>query len=294
MTDTRVFISTGGDKGRTATECARDIVSRSRHGVELSGGKSLADPEGAVTALSHERKVLLHNYFPPPSEPFVLNLSDPDHEAAKDSLRLVRRAIAISAKAGASHYAVHAGFLAKPSVAELGERISARAVLDRGHGIELMIARLLELSFDAEAAGVRLLVENHVLSEANLESFGENFLLMVDPEEIQQVLAALEGRVGFLLDVGHLNTSAHTLGLDPREALKFLDPYAEGYHLSSNDGRSDQHSPISTEDWFWEGISRERAFYTVEIHSTSIGEWVESADLVQGWLDQTTNAKATS
>lgn len=294
MTSTRVFVSTGGDRSRTGVECARDIASRSPHGVELSGGMPLDDPERSVAALAEECKLLLHNYFPPPPKPFVLNLSEPIHEVAEEGMNLVRRALAISGSVGASHYAVHAGFLARPSVEELGGRISARTLLNRDHGLELMISRLAALSVEAEGAGVRLLVENHVLSEANLNSFGENFLLMVDPEEIRQVISALDGRVGLLLDVGHLHTSTHTLGIDADSALQLLDPMAEGYHLSSNNGLSDQHQRISTGEWFWGGMSRDKAFYTVEIHSASLTDWTESADLVHNWLEGEPNSEATA
>lgn len=285
MTTGRVYVSTGGDRRRPAVECAGEIVDRSSHRVELSGGRPLMDPEAEVATLAGRRELLLHNYFPPPEEPFVLNLAEPDADTAESSMRLVRRALAISGACGARHFAVHAGFLARPDVRELGQRIGAREVMDRDEGISLMVDRLLQLAVDADAAGVRLLVENHVLSHANLESFGENFLLMVDPDEILAVHRELGGRVGLLLDVGHLHVSTTSLGLSARDALAALDPIAEGYHLSSNSGQSDQHGALSSDDWFWDGMSRDKAFYTVEIHSPSIDEWIDSADMTQRWLD---------
>lgn len=286
MTQGRVYISTGGDRRRPAVDCGREIAERSAYRVELSGGRPLADPEGEVAALARSRSLLLHNYFPPPEDPFILNLADPDTDAAAPSIALVRRALAISGACGAGHFAVHAGFLARPDVHELGQRIAARAVMNRDDGIALMVERLLMLAEHAEAAGVRLLVENHVLSQANLESFGENFLLMVDPDEILAVHRELGGRVGLLLDVGHLHVSTTSLGLTPRAALAALDPVAEGYHLSSNSGQADQHGALTAADWFWDGMSRDKAFYTVEIHSASIDDWIDSADMTQRWLDE--------
>ena len=83
MTTGRVYVSTGGDRRRPAVECAGEIVDRSSHRVELSGGRPLMDPEAEVATLAGRRELLLHNYFPPPEEPFVLNLAEPDADTAE-------------------------------------------------------------------------------------------------------------------------------------------------------------------------------------------------------------------
>jgi sugar phosphate isomerase/epimerase len=244
----------------------------------------MTDPIREILQLAQKRRVLLHNYFPPPPEPIVLDLAEPDPSLYEESRKVVHQALRISGASKAEYYAVHAGFLARTEASELGRRITRRAVLDRSLGLELMVGRLLELSRVAEANSVRLLVENHALSAANMDSFGENFLLMVDPDEICEVIAALDGQVGLLLDVGHLNVSAKTLGFDRLEALKKLGHLAEGYHLSSNDGHSDMHHALSNKDWFWSDLSKDSAFYTVEIHTPDPREWIGSADLVSAWL----------
>ena len=281
----RVFISTGGSKSDSAVEVGRSLLQACPHGIELTAGQSTSDPTSEVSKLAQQRRVLLHNYFPPPTEAFVLNVSEPDPLVYERSQRLVCQALEISGLCGATHYGVHAGFLAQPNANELGRTIPRREVLDRALGLELMVDRLLELSKVADTHGVRLLVENHALSAANMESFGENFLLLVDPEEILAVLAALKGRVGLLLDVGHLNVSTKTLGLDRLRALQQLEHLAEGYHLSSNNGFSDEHSALTGDEWFWPYLDRDSAFYTVEIHAPDAQQWIDSADRVSNWLD---------
>lgn len=280
----RIFISTGGSVKASAVDTAWSLLDSCSYGVELTAGQPLTDPISEVLHLAQERRVLLHNYFPPPPEPLVLDLAEPDSSLYEKSQAVIHQALAISSASKAEYYAVHAGFLARTEASELGRRIARRTVLDRSLGLELMIGRLLELSKVAEAHSVRLLVENHALSEANMDSFGENFLLMVDPDEICEVIAALDGRVGLLLDVGHLNVSAKTLGFDRFAALKTLGQLAEGHHLSSNDGSSDMHRALSNQDWFWSGLATDSAFYTVEIHTPDPRRWIGSADLVSAWL----------
>ncbi|MDA9802793.1 sugar phosphate isomerase/epimerase [bacterium] len=280
----RVFISTGGSAKASAVEAAWSLFDSCSYGVELTAGQPLTDPSSEVLELAQERKILLHNYFPPPPEPLVLDLAEPDPSLYEESQNVIHQALALSGAAKAEYYAVHAGFLARTEASELGRRITRRAVLDRSLGLELMIGRLLELSKVAEANSVRLLVENHALSEANMDSFGQNFLLMVDPDEICEVIAALDGQVGLLLDVGHLNVSAKTLGFDRFAALKTLGHLAEGHHLSSNDGSADMHLALSNQDWFWSDLASDSAFYTVEIHTSDPREWIDSADLVSVWL----------
>jgi sugar phosphate isomerase/epimerase len=143
---------------------------------------------------------------------------------------------------------------------------------------------LLELAEFGSGKGVRLLVENHALAPFNLASFGENFLLLVDPDEIASFVESTNGAVGLLLDVGHLNTSAKSLGFDPVSATIDLAPLVDGYHISSNDGLSDGHGALTGSDWFLPVLKRDAAFYTVEIHDVDKRAWLRSADYLAAAL----------
>src|SRR5207244_12079671 len=57
-----------------------------------------------------QRRYLVHNYCPPPSTPFVLNLASSDPAVLDKSVGHCRRAIDLSAALGARVYAAHAGF----------------------------------------------------------------------------------------------------------------------------------------------------------------------------------------
>jgi sugar phosphate isomerase/epimerase len=279
----RIYISTGGERSLPACLTA-EAFNGSPYGIELSGGAYSDSVEADATLLASSKPVMLHNYFPVPLTPFVLNLSSGSPEALSDSLALCRRALSLSASVGASHYAVHAGFLADVSPGHLGARIPRMETMDRAEGLSRMRDALLELAEFGASHGVRLLVENHALAPFNLDSFGENFLLLVDPDEIAGFVESTNGAIGLLLDVGHLNTSARSLGFDPASSAANLAALVEGYHVSSNDGMSDGHCALTGDDWFLSVLKRDAAFYTVEIHDADKTAWLQSANVLAAAL----------
>jgi len=282
-----IYVSTGGSRDQTGTATGRRLIDLTQWGIELSGGAWDTAVHENCLALASQRPVLLHNYFPVPRNPFVLNLSATSPEALQVAVQHCEQAIALSGEAGAHVFAVHAGFLADVPVNQLGKRIDRTPLADREQSLRQMGEVLSGLADVADRRGVRLLVENHALSPGNLASFGENFLLLVDPDEIREFTVHMDGRVGLLLDVGHLRTSAEALAFDPVAALRDLDPIVEAYHLSDNDGTSDEHAALSDSSWFLPHISSGKLAYTVEIHDPNLDSWVASADLLARWLQRT-------
>jgi sugar phosphate isomerase/epimerase len=54
-----------------------------------------------------------------------------------------------------------------------------------------------------------------------------------------------------LLDTGHLNVSARTLGFVREEFVEAIGGYVRAFHVHDNDGRSDQHRPVEDDSWVW-------------------------------------------
>jgi sugar phosphate isomerase/epimerase len=150
--------------------------------------------------------------------------------------------------------------------------------------VDALVANLGSLGEHAREAGVRLLVENHVLAAFNLERFDENPLLMADPDEIELVIAELGGNVGLLMDVGHLKVSSHTLGFDLPEAMARLLPLAEGFHLSENGGMADDHLSFGDDAWFLPHLVGRQDFMTIEVHSTRFEDSVSAAIATRDFL----------
>jgi len=279
-----IYVSTGAAREATAASWGQALLGVSNFPLELSGGAYSPRVRDELRELSAHTPIMLHNYFPPPEDPFVLNLASADPHIAKRSCDLVTLALDLSAEFGASHYAVHSGYCLDPAVSSLGRPLQGTVSGSRQRAVDALVANLGSLGEHAHEAGVRLLVENHVLAAFNLERFDENPLLMADPDEIELVIAELGGNVGLLMDVGHLKVSSHTLGFDLPEAMARLLPLAEGFHLSENGGMADDHLSFGDDAWFLPHLVGRQDFMTIEVHSTRFEDSVSAAIATRDFL----------
>jgi sugar phosphate isomerase/epimerase len=187
---------------------------------------------------------LVHNYFPAPAEPFFLNLASADAAIRERSLRFVDRALELTAELGAPFYSVHAGFAADPVDFD-----GRSLVIPDGGDLEQAQARFVDALrpalAKADELGLDLLVENNVTMPHH-----RGKLLLAEPAGFERLFAELpHPRLAILLDTGHLNVSAHTLGFDRADALVRLAPHVRAVHLHDNDGSADTHSPVEPGSW---------------------------------------------
>lgn len=279
-----IYVSTGGRRDVAADVTAAEYLANGIAAVELSGGLSRPDLCEALEALKRsapEASFQVHNYFPPPQVPFVLNLASLDPQVMKLSRAHVERAVRLGRALGCPRYSFHAGFLVDPKVSELGQRIRQRALYPRAQALDLFIDTVRSLAAWAESEGAQLLIENNVLSARNLAEFGENPLLMVEQAEILTVLREMPRNVGLLLDVAHLKVSAATLGFDAAAVLRDLTPWIRAYHLSDNDGTADSNEPVRADSWFWPFLRSDLNYYSLEVYGVSNTELREQQRLAQ-------------
>ena len=245
-----VYMSSGGFGNLDVIEILEAFTSHGICNVEFSNGKLNGEFSEIIRPFLQSSKVMLHNYFPQPSKSFVINLASQDKEIRTKSIEHVTKCLRISKLIGADHYAVHSGFLFDPRPSELGQVFSSIRLADRNKAMETFAETLSELVKVAVDLGVKILIENNVITAQNLLLFSQNPLLCCCSDEIMQVLAA-SPKVDLLLDLAHLKVSAQTLDNDIiREADK-LKEIALGYHLSENDGLKDLNKPIDNDSWFW-------------------------------------------
>lgn len=244
----RLFVSTRCLPG-TEPLSAR-LARLAAHGlraVELGGGVVCDGPQ--LDALRHtDLRFAVHNYFPPPSTPFVLNLASGDAAIRTRSMALVRRALDLCAAIGAHLYSVHAGFVTDPvGFGAHGYRFPAPPSRRAAQDAAARFAEALTAAAEhAAARGVTLLVENNVCTPPTV-----GHLLFQDAPGIQDLLARLPAHlgVGVLLDTGHLKVSATTLGFDARSCVERIAPLIRAFHLHDNDGRRDTHQPVRPDSW---------------------------------------------
>ena len=279
-----IYISTGGFRGRAADLVSAELSSAGVKCIELSGGAYSETLLSDLQALAQDIHFQIHNYFPPPADPFVLNLGSLDAEIGERSIGHVEQALQWCVALGADRYSFHAGFLLDPKVDELGKRIPSRSLFDRDECIEVFVSRVSRLAEIAERVGVVLMIENNVLSAKNASEFSANPLLMCDPQECQKIMGLLPGSVKQLIDVAHLRVSSNSLNFNASQMFDLCHERIAAYHLSDNDGLEDSNRHFGKDAWFWPHLKTDVGYYSVEVYGCTPAQLLQQANLVRSKL----------
>jgi sugar phosphate isomerase/epimerase len=187
-----IYVSTGAFHGGRLAEMAEACESLGA-GLELSSGVRWhpgLEAEIDEVAVARKGKLLVHNYFPPPEKPFVLNLASTNPFTLELSKAHARAAIDLTARLGAPFYSVHSGFAMDLKAEDLGRpdaQLRAKKV-PNALAYTTFLAAVRELSGYAKARGVRLLIENNVIAKNQVR---RNPLKMQKVEELWPWLRSL-------------------------------------------------------------------------------------------------------
>lgn len=259
----QIFCSSGvfrdvNDACSTLNRC-RSLGIRN---IELSSGlkSGKRDISNLLLSSKDEFNILIHNYFPAPDEPFVLNLADIDEKIRKRSLLFCEEAIKLSGIAGIPSYSVHAGFVSSLEVNDLGKpyrqtnKVTNKMFVDATHRFYQSIESLLET---ANTYGVQLLIENNVHATKLHNNSCSSHLLLAEPKSISEFFLHFNHpALGLLLDVAHWRVSATYLEFDPILEMDAISPWIRQLHLSENDGNSDSNQICRNDSWFWEPLAK--------------------------------------
>lgn len=260
--------------------------------VEFSGMRASA--EGAISLCRRLRlegiDVMLHNYFPPPDDPFVLNLASLDPELLRRSRLHCEEAILLSAELGAPFFAAHAGFAADLPPWLLGNPQELQRFLRvrKGHWRAKEAKEVFEESVKwlmdfGMRHGVRFLIENHAAEEPLGSEAARSLLLCLEAEDFAALAKKVgEESFGILLDVGHLRCTSRALGFSKEEYCRALSSWICAFHLSENDGRRDSHQPFGERPWFLSVVaSLPQAVATLELDGCSEAELIGSMQVMR-------------
>jgi len=267
-----VYISTGGYSNVSADKSVKDLIENGITSIELSGGLHTPDLIDNLFKIKEKAKFQIHNYFPSPKNPFVVNLASLDNDVANQSLEHIKNALQCCARLGSKYYSFHAGFLCDIKVSELGARVQKRELYDRKKSKDLFLERILRISNIAKNLDIQLMIENNVFSKRNKMEFEDNPFLMCDSNECLQLIKQTPKNVKLLIDVAHLKVSANSLNFDPNKMMVDCQNYIGGYHLSDNDGLSDTNATFDKNAWFWEYIRKDLNYYSIEVYHLPIIE----------------------
>ena len=234
-----IYISTSCIKSEFISEAVLFLAENNIFNIELSGGTKYYDGfENDLIDLKRKYKLnyIIHNYFPPPEQDFVINLSSLNDDIYNKSIYHFKRAINLAGQLDIDKIGLHAGFLIDPSVSEIGKPIKKKIINNREQGIKRFVAAYKMLK---EHTNIEIYVENNVVSLSNFENFGANPLLFTCYDEYKEMQEQLS--FPYILDVAHLKVSSNTLSLDFDAELNKLLPNCNYLHLSDNDGKHDEN-----------------------------------------------------
>jgi len=266
-----IYISSGNlkIKKNNTSEIIKILNDNKIYNIELSSGKYDGLIEKKILK-NNKSNFLIHNYFPVPKIGFVFNLSSKNPIIQKKSLNLAKKAIRLSKKLGSKFFSFHGGFLVDPMINRLGREFNFTKIYSRKESIKLFIKNVRILYQYAKKFDVKLLIENNVLTEKNLNIFKCNPFLFIESKEIIAILQKFNSDVKLLVDLGHLKVSSKTLKFDKKKFLKKCNRYIEAYHISDNNSLEDQNDLITSKSWFWKSIKKNAKFYSLEIKTKSL------------------------
>lgn len=280
----KIFISTCAlNKSYSLEEVLEKFSDAKIDNVELTSGrgyiKNIKDLLG-----KYKFNYFVHNYFPEPESPFVLNFASLDDKVRIKSINQAFEGIKLSSLLGSPHYAIHAGFLYDPDES-IDEKTGLFKVpvgnyYNKEKAFKNYIDALIMVFNYSTSKGIKLLVENNVCAKGM-----ENKLILSDYEDFKELFERIgDLEIGILLDFGHLKVSSKTLGFSADEFVEKLRDYISAFHIHDNDGIKDSHGKIHEDSWSIKTIknySFEELPITLEVNDLKLEEVLEQKKLLE-------------
>jgi sugar phosphate isomerase/epimerase len=265
-----IYVSSSCIKAKYIRESVLQLTDAGFKNIELSGGTQPYD--NMLTDLlelkeKYSLNYLLHNYFPPPESPFVVNLAALDNETADSTREHLKRSLIVSRELKTDKFGFHAGFLINIPMNEMGKEVTKQQLFDSNKSMEAFCSRFSEIKF--LAGNIDLYIENNVLSETNYKNFDSiNPFHFTDLDSYHELAERIKFKP--LIDVGHLKVSCYTLKLDFTKQLEVFLNMSDYIHISDNDSLRDANEPLVKNSELYDLISRnslKNKTVTIEVYS---------------------------
>ena len=240
-----IYVSSSCSKEKKIGAAIQELAEHGFQNIELSGGTEYYEGyEDDIFDLKEKYSLsfLIHNYFPPPKENFVLNLASLDDAIFERSLEQLHKAVRLTHLLGADKFGFHAGFYVDIDVNEIGKAVSARHLCDTKQAEE-RFCKGFNLIKD-ESKGIDIYIENNVYSKTNFNTYGLPIpCMLTSAAEYKELQQHIDFKL--LLDVAHLYVSSRSLGFDFNSNLDQMIIETDYVHLSDNDGCHDQNAAFT-------------------------------------------------
>lgn len=272
MSDIPLYISTSCIPEKKIGNAVRVLAENGYTNIELSGGTNYYDDYiDELQSLKQDFSLhyLIHNYFPPPKEHFVLNLASLDDTTYSRSIEHCRKALKLCAELNVQKYAVHAGFYIPIETHELGAHIHSRPLYDKTRATDRFCSAINSLQKEFPEFP-KIYIENNVLSNKNYTEYNSNNPLMLttadEYEELKNIIS-----FNLLLDIAHLKVSSNTLSRDFTSECQHLIPECDYIHISDNNGFEDGNDVFSPDSSLYSLLSNyslKNKTFTLEVYGT--------------------------
>ena len=292
-----VVLSSTCFQERDLSKLCKYLVENKIDGLELSGGlEYLEDTQLHAILTTYKSKIqfYLHNYFPTPAVPFVLNLAVSG--IVHRTIEHCKKAIDLCAELGIKQYSLHPGTAISPNPEDIGNLQAHLPAIDFNKSRKILSESCLKVAEHAKQKHIQLLLENNVVASFNcLHGVNDRYHL-ADLEESAHLIHLFEHPyIGILLDIGHLKVSAQTLGFNPVKFIGQFKSYIKAVHISDNDGIADQNLPVSKDTWFWNYIPWKQVDYvSLEISEQPLKKLLNQIQLTQNQIREVQNGSVNS
>ena len=197
---------------------------------------------------------IVHHYFPPPKEPFIVNLASQDKQIHGKSMDQMKNSIDFCTDFDINFFSFHAGFRVDP---DINLKFSFNNIPEYENSFNIFKESVVKIVDYAERRSVKIAIENNVLSEYNLVDGRNKLLLMCESWEFERLFNEIRSNnLGVLLDIGHLKVTSNLLKFDAEEFIDKLKDKTFAVHVSENNGRIDEHRCLWKGDWSLDIVNR--------------------------------------
>jgi sugar phosphate isomerase/epimerase len=270
---TKIFVTSASVKAKKIKDSILSLMQDGHRSIELTGGtEAYPELEDDLTDLikAHDLEFILHNYFPPAKNHFILNLASLDEQVYQQSIEHIKNAIILSEKIGSTRYGIHAGYYKDLRLDEIGKPVLKTKLNDKTRAYDRFCASYNTLASVASDHNVTLYIENNVHAITNKEAYGDDIpIMLVTPDDYFSLKRDID--FPLLLDHAHLYVSCMTLGIDYEDAINKLMPESDYWHLSDNDGKHDNNQAFKPDSPILAAIQRSKftpKLATIEVYAS--------------------------
>ena len=190
---------------------------------------------------------IVHHYFPPGKEPFIINLASQNKQILKKSIDQIIKSIDFCNDYNIKIFSFHAGFRVDP---DINLKFDLNNIAEYQTSFNTFKESVLKIADYARGKNVKVAIENNVLSKYNLVDGRNKLLLMCEAWEFKKLFQEIKlENLGILLDLGHLKISSNILKFNANNFIENLKNKIFLVHIHENNGEVDEHKCIKKGDW---------------------------------------------